>query len=65
MGQGIATIIQLAGFMITAIHILPVRMIHAAIIHVAVLAMTRFLGIMHIAGNNRQRLRCKQYKYGQ
>jgi len=65
MGQGVATIIRLVGIMITAVHILTARMIHAAIIHVVVLAMTRILGIMHIAGNSRQRLRCKQYKYGQ
>ena len=65
MGQGIATISRLVGFMITAIHILTVRMIHATIIHFAVLAVARILTIKHITGRNRQRLRCKQYKYGQ
>jgi len=65
MGQGITTTIRLAGFMITAIHFLPVRMIHATIIHVAVLTVTRILTTTHIARRSLQRLRCKKYKNGQ
>jgi len=65
VGQGIATIIRLVGFIITAIHILAAGMIHATIIHVAVLAVACILTIKHITGRNLQRLRRKQYKYGQ
>jgi len=33
--------------------------------HIAVLAVARFLVITHITRRSLQRLRCKQYKYGQ
>ncbi len=51
--------------MITAIHALHVAVIHIAIMHVSMGALRRSLGITHIAQRSPQRLRCKQYKYGQ
>jgi len=37
----------------------------AVIVHVAMLAMSDVLTIMHIAGARLHGLRCEQYKYGQ
>lgn len=65
MRHRIATVIRCAGIMIAAIHILHVFMLHGAVMHIAVLVVTRSLVITHITGRSLQRLRCKQYKYGQ